>query len=98
MANSKIEITFLEFPDVDDLIKFEVNGIELIETFKSIRTTNFEATRGSGFVIEPITNYVSAFKKIVATYSFMNFFTALPFFESMIKTYIPFGKSAISIC
>jgi len=61
MANSKIEITFVEFPNVDDLIKFEVNGVELIETFKTIRTTNFEATRGSGFLIEPITNYVSAF-------------------------------------
>ena len=61
MANSKIEITFVDFPDVDDLIKFEVNGVELIETFKTVRTTNFEATRGSGFLIEPITNYVSAF-------------------------------------
>ena len=61
MANSKIEITFVDFPDVDDLIKFEVNGVELIETFKTIRTTNFEATRGSVFLIEPITNYVSAF-------------------------------------
>jgi hypothetical protein len=61
MANSKIEITFVDFPDVDDLIKFEVNGVELIETFKTVRTTNFEATRGSAFLIEPITNCVSAF-------------------------------------
>jgi len=43
MANSKIEITFVGIQVLNTSISFKVNGVELIETFKSARTTNFEA-------------------------------------------------------
>ena len=43
MANSKIEITFDGVQIVDTSISFKANGVELIETFKTTRTTNFEA-------------------------------------------------------
>lgn len=43
MANSKIEITFDGVQIVDTSISFKANGVELIETFKPTRTTNFEA-------------------------------------------------------
>lgn len=43
MANSKIEITFDGVQVVDTSISFKANGVELIETFKTVRTTNFEA-------------------------------------------------------
>lgn len=44
MANSKIEITFNRIPAVNEYVKFKVNGVEKIETFKTSRTTNFEIT------------------------------------------------------
>jgi hypothetical protein len=44
MANSKIEITFNRIPAVNEYVKFKVNGVEYIETFKTSRTTNFEIT------------------------------------------------------
>jgi hypothetical protein len=56
MANSKIEITFVEFPNDDEFISFEVNGVELIETWRPVRTTNFEATIGA-----TIPNFITAF-------------------------------------
>ncbi len=43
MANSKIEITFLATQIIDTSISFKANEVELIETFKTVRTTNFEA-------------------------------------------------------
>lgn len=43
MANSKIEITFVGVQIVESSISFNSNGVELIETFKTTRTTNFEA-------------------------------------------------------
>lgn len=43
MANSKIEITFDSIQIIDTSISFKANGVELIETFKTTRTTNFEA-------------------------------------------------------
>lgn len=43
MANSKIQIDFDTPPVVNDTISFKANGVELIETFKTVRTTNFEA-------------------------------------------------------
>jgi len=43
MANSKIEITFLATQIIDTSISFKANGVMLIETFKTVRTTNFEA-------------------------------------------------------
>ena len=40
MANSKIEITFVEIPVINEYLKFNVNGVTLIETWKTARTTN----------------------------------------------------------
>jgi hypothetical protein len=44
MANSKIEITFNRVPAINEYIKFNVNGVEKIETFKTARTTSFEVS------------------------------------------------------
>ena len=56
MANSKIEITFLATQIINTSISFKANGVELIETFKTVRTTNFEADL-SGL----LTGYETAF-------------------------------------
>ena len=50
MANSKIEISLLSGTYENLYIKFNVNGVEKIETFKLTRTTNFEVTLIGGFV------------------------------------------------
>jgi len=56
MANSKIVITNFGGTDLNEYISFEVNGVELIETWKTVRTTTFEATIGS-----TIPNFITAF-------------------------------------
>ena len=56
MANSKIVITNFGGTDLNEYISIEVNGVVLIETWKTVRTTNFEATIGS-----TITNFITAF-------------------------------------
>ena len=57
MANSKIEITFVEIPVINEYLKFNVNGVTLIETWKTARTTNFEVAIGS----VPTFQYFDAF-------------------------------------
>lgn len=61
MANSKIVLTFIEVPSVGNFIKFESNGVELIETFKTVRTTNFEVTTEPILYSKTILNYITSF-------------------------------------
>jgi len=61
MANSKIVLQFGDIPNVDEYIKFQVNGVELIETFKTVRTTNFEVTRSLSDYTDNAINYFNAF-------------------------------------
>jgi len=61
MANSKIVLTFIEVPSVGNVIKFESNGVELIETFKTVRTTNFEVTTEPILYSKTILNYITSF-------------------------------------
>jgi hypothetical protein len=61
MANSKIEITLISIPSLNQYIKFKVNGVQTTETYKVARTTNFEVLRSADTVIENMANYISAF-------------------------------------
>ena len=58
MANSKIEITFdAGAPTLNEYLKFDVNGVTLLETWKTVRTTNFEVT----ISVTPRTEFYYAF-------------------------------------
>ena len=61
MANSKIEISFNRIPAVNEYIKFKVNGVEYIETFKTSRTTNFEVNINNVNVFFNVNNYAMFF-------------------------------------
>ena len=59
MANSKIEITFTGDVNINDYVKFKINGVEVIETFKASRTTNYEASLI--WVVPALYTYLEAF-------------------------------------